>query len=518
MFNRSELKNRGKKAFYRNYKYAIIVTFIYAILVGGTVISVNNNFDSQEESIKPVSLKKIKADTNSLIVNEFIQGLTGNKPYEDNFMTHGARGVFATVINNVSDSGSFLFGVLNALNQMLFKDRIWASVIIIIGAILSLIYWIFVSKVLEVGNARFYLENRVYIKTKASKLILPYKLGATTNIAYTMFIKNIKVLLWSFTIIGGFIKHYTYILVPYILAENPNIKCRDALRLSQEMINGYKWEVFKLDLSFILYYILGLMTFNISNLVFATPYMNATNAEVYMFLRKKAKEKDIVNVSLLKDYNLEQEITFGEYPMYDYMLKETKKNKLLNLNYNQDYSVWNLILMYFIFSIFGWLHEVLLIYFQQGILVNRGTLYGPWLPIYGAGGVLVLIILKKFRKNVFVYFILTMLLCGVVEYGTSVYLEIVHGQMWWEYNDYFLNLNGRICLEGLLLFAVGGTLVTYVVAPMLSNFLNKLNKKLKVVICVILVSLITLDFVIAGDNPNTGEGVSGEIQNSKLKK
>ena len=134
MFNRSELKNRGKKAFYRNYKYAIIVTFIYAILVGGTVISVNNNFDSQEESIKPVSLKKIKADTNSLIVNEFIQGLTGNKPYEDNFMTHGARGVFATVINNVSDSGSFLFGVLNALNQMLFKDRIWASVIIIIGA------------------------------------------------------------------------------------------------------------------------------------------------------------------------------------------------------------------------------------------------------------------------------------------------------------------------------------------------------------------------------------------------
>ena len=52
----------------------------------------------------------------------------------------------------------------------------------------------------------------------------------------------------------------------------------------------------------------------------------------------------------------------------------------------------------------------------------------------------------------------------------------------------------------------------------MNSFLNKLNKKLKVVICVILVSLITLDFVIAGDNPNTGEGVSGEIQNSKLKK
>lgn len=516
MFNRRELKEKGKKAFYRNYKAAIIITFIYAILVGNTVINFKNDFNFREETIKPVSISKLKGETNSHIVNEFIKGLNGNKHYEDNFMTHATRGVIANISNNISLSGSYLFGGLNAINQMLFKDRIWAGIIIIIGASISLLYWIFVSKVLEVGNARFYLENRIYIKTRASKLILPYKLGKTLNVAYTMFLKNVKILLWSFTIIGGFIKHYTYILVPYILAENPNIKAKDALCLSKDMMQGYKWEVFKLDMSFILYYILGIITFNISNMVFTTPYMNATNAEVYIFLRNNSKKNNIKNIELLKDYNLDKDITLEEYPVYEYMLKDFKKNKVFNINYNRDYSIWDLILMYFIFSIFGWVYEVVFIYFQQGLLVNRGTLYGPWLPIYGAGGVLILIILKKFRKNYFLYFILTMILCGVIEYGTSIYLEVVHGMIWWEYNDYFLNLNGRICLEGLLLFGIAGVIVTYIAAPILSNLLSKIKKNIKIIISIILVSLIAVDFYIAGSKPNTGDGVSGVVENSKF--
>lgn len=516
MFNRTKLKKHGRNAFYRNWKSCIIICFIYTILVGGTVISINKSFDfDYRDNIQ--NINNIDADTNSDIVNEFINGLNGEeKKNESEFFSNATRGVLGSLVNNVSRSGSFLFGVLNAINQILFKDRIWASVIIIIGASISLFYWIFVSKVLEVGNARFFLENRKYVKTKANKLVLPYRLGKTTHIAYTMFLKNLYTILWSFTIVGGFIKHYAYYLVPYILAENPNMKTKDVLKLSRDMINGYKWEMFKLDLSFLGYYLLGILTLNISNLVFATPYINCTKAESYMLIRDLAKTKGIENTELLKDKNLEGEVVLEEYPIYEYMLKETKHHKWLKLNYNRSYSITDIILIFFIIAIIGYIWEVLFHLFQYGDIVKRGTLHGPWLPIYGAGAIAMLVLLKPVRKNPFVYFIFAMLVSGIIEYSVSVYLELVHHMSWWDYHGYFLNINGRVCLEGLLAFAMGGILVTYIAAPIIANLLDKVSKKLKVIICIILVSLIAFDFYYSSKYPNTGEGITTEVTESKL--
>ena len=127
-----------------------------------------------------------------------------------------------------------------------------------------------------------------------------------------------------------------------------------------------------------------------------------------------------------------------------------------------------------------------------------------------------LVLLKPFRKNPFVYFILAMLLSGVIEYGTSVYLELVHHMSWWDYHGFFLNINGRVCLEGLLLFATGGIVVTYFIAPILANLLDKISKKIKIILCIILVSLIAFDFYYSGKHPNMGEGVTNEITESKL--
>ena len=517
MFSRSKLKRQGRSAFYRNWKSCIIICFIYTVLVGGTLISINKELDfDYSTNIKDVN--NIDADSNSDIVNEFLNGLNKEEKIAPEFITGATRGVLGTIVNNVSRSGSYLFGMLNAINQLLFKDRIWPSIIIIIGSILSLIYWIFVSKVLEVGLARFFLENKKYTKTKANKLVLPYRLGKAKHIAYTMFLKNIYTILWSFTIIGGPIKYYSYYLVPYILAENPNMKTKDVLKLSRDMMNGYKWEMFKLDLSFIGYYFLGILTFNVSNLVFTNPYMYATKAETYIFIREISKTKGIKNSELLKDTNLDGEIVLEEYPIYEYMLKETKQHRLFRLNYNRKYKLTDIILIFFVIAIIGYIWEVLFHLFQYGELVKRGTLHGPWLPIYGAGAIAMLVLLKPVRKNPFAYFVLAMLVSGIIEYTTSVYLELVHHMSWWDYHGYFLNINGRVCLEGLIVFAIGGTLVTYIIAPILANFLDKIGKKLKIIVCVILTSLIIFDFYYSTKYPNTGEGVASQITESKLYK
>ena len=68
-------------------------------------------------------------------------------------------------------------------------------------------------------------------------------------------------------------------------------------------------------------------------------------------------------------------------------------------------------------------------------------------------------------------------MCGIVEYISSFALDVIYGQKWWDYSGYFVNLNGRICLEGLLIFGLGGLAISYIIAPMLDNALRKVSKK-----------------------------------------
>ena len=98
----------------------------------------------------------------------------------------------------------------------------------------------------------------------------------------------------------------------------------------------------------------------------------------------------------------------------------------------------------------------------------------PGCPFTGQGGVLVLILLKKVRERPVVTFFLTMLICGCVEYATSWVLEMIHhGVRWWDYSGYFLNLNGRVCAEGLLIFGLGGCGFIYILAPLVMNGLHQ---------------------------------------------
>ena len=102
-------------------------------------------------------------------------------------------------------------------------------------------------------------------------------------------------------------------------------------------------------------------------------------------------------------------------------------------------------------------------------------MFGPWLPIYGTGAILILALLKPFRKRPVLYFIASMILAGILEYTTSWYLETFKGMKWWDYTGYFLNINGRICLEGLIVFGLGAAAVTYFIGPLLNYYFKKIK-------------------------------------------
>lgn len=500
MWSRKEYKRKGKTAFHHNFWKCITVCFIVTVLVGEMAIPFVVNF-KEEETQFSYKISNFKSKNNSDIVNEFLQ--KDGEPV----MKKTTAGVLAGFINNISKSGSFIFGVLNAINQMIFKDHIFAGIIIAIGVILSVLYFIFISSTLTVGKCRFFLENRKYSKTKTSRIMFTFHIKKTFNVSMGMLRKNIYLFLWDFTIIGGFIKYYSYSMVPYLLAENPTLSSKDAIFLSRQMMDGYKWKCFLLDISYIGYYLIGIFTFNVFNLLYTNPYRECTMAEVYFSLRSKWKEKTHV----FWDSTLEGELVEGIYPTKKYPIAEPESVKWMHIDYRENYSLVNLILLFFCTCFIGWIWEVLLNLFQNGTFVNRGTLLGPWLPIYGSGATLILILLKKVRDKPVVTFLLTMFICGIVEYMTGWYLEIVHHMNWWDYTGYFLNIGGKVCLEGLLVFGLGGCAFLYLLAPFLNKKINLIKTSIKWVVAIILMILMVLDFRYSSKNPNTGEGISSKM-------
>ena len=169
---------------------------------------------------------------------------------------------------------------------------------------------------------------------------------------------------------------------------------------------------------------------------------------------------------------------------------------------------------FIIYSFFGWIYETIYCTVHEKTWQNRGFLYGPCIPLYGVGATVAQIIFidLPFQELRNASYILIFLVCSIgsfiLEYGTSYVLERRFNARWWDYSGYFININGRICLEGLLVFGLGGIAAVYFIAPALDNMINKINKKVLVLISVILLSVFTLDKIYSSKYPNIGEGIT----------
>ncbi len=159
-------------------------------------------------------------------------------------------------------------------------------ILFFLAAASGVIFGIFVSAPITVGQSRFYLQNRLK-QGDMGTLFSGFQAGYL-NVVKVVFLKNLYIFLWSLLfIIPGIIKTYEYYMVEYILAENPHMDSARALEISREMTQGQKLDIFLLGLSFIGWSILSLMSCGIGFL-FLMPYMQATFAELYTALRQKA--------------------------------------------------------------------------------------------------------------------------------------------------------------------------------------------------------------------------------------
>ena len=161
--------------------------------------------------------------------------------------------------------------------------------------------------------------------------------------------------------------------------------------------------------------------------------------------------------------------------------------------------ILHLILMFFFYSFLGWCIEVVLKYIQLHRFVNRGFYSGPVCPIYGSGAVMITLavqLLSPLESSVGTTFVVSFLLCGALEYFTSLVMEKRFHARWWDYSQKPMNLHGRVWIGNLILFGLGGIAIVHIVNPVLTDILMRFPMTGKEIAAVGLLLIFAADYVL----------------------
>lgn len=248
MWSRVVLKERAKVSLRRNYWKCVLVAFILTLVLEGGLSSNGNSSKSNQNSGY--------ASENSFSIGDSFK-YNFPLPETNNILVSVGQGILHFVYNG--------FAITLFLAGMLLE--------------------IFVFLPLEIGGCRFFTEN-AYQTSDPGRLLFPFKSGYYGKMVLTMFLRNLFVALWTLLlIIPGLIKTYEYRMVPYLLADCPEMSRQDAFAISKEMMNGQKMEAFILDLSFLGWKILSACTCGLVGIFYVYPYQYATNAELFLALK-----------------------------------------------------------------------------------------------------------------------------------------------------------------------------------------------------------------------------------------
>ena len=301
MWKRKNLKSNAKELVKKNYWTAVVVCFILALFTGEFGTSILGIWQS-EDSVMPNYLQ-IKEENDVIIENEdnSIEYITkeGIKKTLDENQVKLIEVINAN-LNSITKTQKYAFKIWDAIVSF-NMNKIGVGVTLSIAAIISFCFTIFVAEPLTVGGKRYFIKAKDNSNTKTGVMIEVFKDKNWIHIAITMLLRNIYNTLWYITIIGGIIKTYEYRMIPYILADNPKIKRKEAFKLSKQMMKGNKWKTFILDISFLGWNILSVLTYGLLSILYVNPYSAATITELYLELKKQAIDNKYEHYKCLEE-------------------------------------------------------------------------------------------------------------------------------------------------------------------------------------------------------------------------
>lgn len=246
----SEVKQRGKETFKAAYWRCVLVALVISLVSGGiSTFNFSGNYDF------------------SGAINE------------DGSFDFSALGQ-NTTYDQIEDLAEEL---ASSTNFWLIVG--FAIFISLIAIAISVALSAFLLTPLSIGCQRFFREAGEYRRYELGNIAFAFN-NHYMNIVKVSFIMGLKIFLWTLLlIIPGIIKSYEYRMIPYILGDEPDIQMNEAFRRSKEMMTGNKWRSFLLDLSFIGWILLGVLTCGLLLIFYVNPYISAADADLYLTIK-----------------------------------------------------------------------------------------------------------------------------------------------------------------------------------------------------------------------------------------
>ena len=162
------------------------------------------------------------------------------------------------------------------------------------------------------------------------------------------------------------------------------------------------------------------------------------------------------------------------------------------------YSFWQILEYFIVYSIWGYVIETLYGLLTKGVIESRQSmLYGPFCCIYGLGAICLLCIPKPAKKNNWTLFIAGFIIGSVVEYIVSWVGEVIFNIKWWDYSNFPLNINGRVCVYFSIFWGILTICLNKVINPTVDKVLGKVPMKILHVLTVIIMIFMAFDFIIS---------------------
>ena len=324
--SRKQMKKQGKQSLKKHYFIFIAACLIAAFLSAEFRSSLNfssaqsyeQTYEQIENDVSGKGGYTVKTNKRSIGWEDVLRiiaedntqaGKEMAEQIKENAIEHAdkgnpafgrTRGVLSGIVNQVT-SGSVIVTAVAAIASVTGSENVGVMILIVLGALLMFGFWFLIQNTFPVVVRRVFLEGLLYKRVTAQRFVFLLRIKKWLEASWTMFVKYVFYSLWCLTIVGIAVKHYSYYLVPYIVAENPDMTARQAITLSRRMMKGHKWECFVFELSFIGWELLGMLTMGVFNVFFTNPYKVAAFTQYYAALRAEAKAKNIPDAELLYD-------------------------------------------------------------------------------------------------------------------------------------------------------------------------------------------------------------------------
>ena len=280
MLTRKEMKQKGRQSLKKHYliflaaclaaaflasefRSALAFTTIRSYELPADFSGTESPPPSQRRSIAWEDILMNIAEHDTLSGRQLSEQIKQNaieQAKDGNPMFGRSRGILSGLVNSVS-SGSIVVSAVAAVTSITGSENLGILFLILIGELGFFLFWFLIQNTYPVIMRRIFLEGLNYGRVTPQRFLFLLRIKKWLKASRIMFVRYIFYTLWCLTIAGIFIKRYSYFMVPYIAAENPDMSGREAVTLSRRIMRGHKWECFVLELSFLGWQILGLLTF-----------------------------------------------------------------------------------------------------------------------------------------------------------------------------------------------------------------------------------------------------------------